>query len=139
VRRRAALAAAAATAAGILLAACGSSGAQQAELACAHVERSITLYNASLHQPDATTASNERRSAQKQLLIAEPLAAAATSSDGSWNGLQTTLIESERVSEGNLMVALESECAGVVTTGTTTPAHNNNTHNTTGPSLPPGA
>lgn len=119
-------------AAAVILAAC-STGDQQAEQACVHVARSITLYNQSLHQKNETTAADEQRSAQKQLQIAEPLAADATSANGQWNGLQTTLIESERVSEGNLLVALQSECAGVVTGGSSPKTTNS------GPTLPPGA
>lgn len=151
MRRRGALVAATLAAAGVLFTACSSSsGDAQAAQACVHVNRSIVLYDRSLHERDTTVASNEQQHAQHELLVAEPLAAAATSADGSWNGLQTTLIESERVSEGNLLVALQSECADVVVSGTAsdtvpsgatggTTATTGNPKQHSGPVLPPGA
>ncbi len=119
------------------LAACGSTGQSQAVQACIQVNRSLMLYQASLHEP-AKKAADDQRKAQTELLAAEPLAAAATSADGSWNGLMTTLIESERVSEGNLVVSLQSECEDVVPGNSPNATNSSGSGSTvTGPTLPP--
>jgi hypothetical protein len=49
--------------------------------------------------------------ATNDLQIAEPLAAQATSADGQWNALMTTLNELGQVDEGHLLVALRAQCA----------------------------
>jgi len=48
--------------------------------------------------------------AMNELLKATPMAAAATSADGSWNALMTTINESERVPLQNLVPALTRLC-----------------------------
>jgi hypothetical protein len=57
------------------------------------------------------TARHELQYANNQLQDAEPLAAAATSDNGQWNALMTTLQEIGRVDEGHLLVALKAQCA----------------------------
>jgi hypothetical protein len=51
------------------------------------------------------------RRASDELQAAEPLAAAATSADGQWNALMTTLNETGQVDEGQLISALRAQCA----------------------------
>lgn len=48
--------------------------------------------------------------AMNELLKATPMAAAATSADGSWNALMTTINESERVPLQNLVPSLTRLC-----------------------------
>ncbi len=83
---------------GLLLSGCGvGSAVVDARQACSYVHRALTLERAS-----AATSKVARRSllesrALAELLRAVPYAAAATSADGSWNPLQTTLQEANRV------------------------------------------
>lgn len=49
---------------------------------------------------------------------AEPIAASATSADGQWNALMTTLNEVGQVGEGHLIAALQAQCT--VTNSNTT-------------------
>jgi len=51
------------------------------------------------------------RKANDELQAAEPLAAAATSADGQWNALMTTLNEVGQVDESHLISALQAQCA----------------------------
>jgi hypothetical protein len=46
-----------------------------------------------------------------ELQKAEPLAASATSSDGQWNALMTTLSELGQVDESHLILALQAQCS----------------------------
>jgi hypothetical protein len=50
------------------------------------------------------------RKANDDLQAAEPLAAEATSADGQWNALMTTLNEVGQVDEGHLISALQAQC-----------------------------
>jgi hypothetical protein len=132
-------------AAGLLLTGCSHGGLGLAQQACAHVNRSISLYQRSLKNPDPAKAAAERRAAQEQLTVALPLAAAANSNDGTWNGLMTTIGEGNRVAEAELVDALRSQCKAVANAannvpptvpGPTTPS------TPTGPTVPgtnPGA
>lgn len=125
-----ALAAAGLAAGGLLAAGCSQGGLGLAQQACVHVHRSIALYARSQRDPNSAPAARDRRLALAQLQVAEPLAAAANSEDGSWNGLMTTLTESARVPESELVVALRSQCSEAGTAGGP-PA-------VTGPTIPPG-
>jgi hypothetical protein len=69
------------------------------------------LYDEGLVNPVDASARHEVQEANDQLQDAEPLAAAATSDDGEWNALMTTLQEIGRVDEGHLLVALKAQCA----------------------------
>lgn len=97
-------------AAGGILAACSSSGVGLARQSCQHVERSLQIFAKSLADasPQATTA--DRAAALEQLRIALPLAALASTDSGTWDPLATTLSESSRVPEKNLVHALRAEC-----------------------------
>lgn len=124
------LAVAAVTAAGALAAGCGQGGLDKAEQACVHVNRSISLFEESLSNPNNTQATAERTQAAAQLEMAEPLAAAANSSDGTWNGLMTTIGEVSRVSEAELVTALRSQCTEVAEVASSSPP------SVTGPTVP---
>jgi hypothetical protein len=95
------------------LAACGGQGGLDlAKQACAHVRKSITLYDASLHTNDPAAVRRDQNRASQQLEIAEPLAAEANSSaSGQWGALMTTLEEVGQVDEGNLITALRAQCS----------------------------
>ena len=99
--------------AGVTLSGCGTGGAlHQARAACVKVEKALSLYamsqRASLTPPQR--AALQAR-AMATLLAATPEAAAATSADGSWNPLMTTIGEAQRVPLGNLVPALTRLCA----------------------------
>ncbi len=105
-----------ASAGGLGLAACGSGANAEGQQACAYVERSLQLYAASVaeqHAGNAALASSERSQALSELRLALPLAARATNADGTWQPLEATLSESNRVPEANLVTALTAQCQGV--------------------------
>jgi hypothetical protein len=67
-------------------------------VACRFIATAITLQHRSDQSGlSASTVAQLRNQALSELLHATPLAAAATSADGSWNPLQTTLEEANRV------------------------------------------
>ena len=88
-----------------------------ARQACGHVARSVRLYDEGVTSPVRATARQDLQAANNQLQDAEPLAAAATSDNGEWNALMTTLQEIGRVDEGHLLVALKAQCAVANTPG----------------------
>jgi hypothetical protein len=92
-----------------------------ARQACAHVATSMRFYDEGLTSPDHVAARHELQEANNQLQDAEPLAAAATSDNGQWNALMTTLQEIGRVDEGHLLVALKAQCAVANTPGPAEP------------------
>jgi hypothetical protein len=94
------------------LSSCGTSGAvTDARASCVLVKRAITLQTQSEGSDlsAAQRASLEGR-AMSELLKATPSAADATSLDGSWNALMTTINESERVPLKNLVPSLTRLC-----------------------------
>lgn len=98
--------------AGVSLSACGSGGAlHQARAACVKVDAALSLY-AKSQQPSLTARERSvmQAHAMATLLAATPDAAAATSADGSWNPLMTTIGEAQRVPLGNLVPALTRLC-----------------------------
>jgi hypothetical protein len=107
--------------AGIVLAGCSNGASTLARQACAHVDRSLADYHQALPSTGAT-AERDGRAALAQLEDALPLAAAATSDNGAWNALQTTLQQASRTSEGNLVEALRRQCAALTPSSTTTTA-----------------
>ena len=93
------------------LSGCGSADGQALALqACAHVDRSLALYAASLKASSPAVSHREQAQAYDQLRAALPLAAMATSNDGRWNALMTTISESARVQEALLTTALRDQC-----------------------------
>ena len=94
-----------------LLSGCSTqSGLALARQACAHIAVSIRDYQASVKESDPTKAAQLLQAATNQLGTALPLAAQATSDDGSWNELMTTIQEGGRVSEGVLIPSLRASC-----------------------------
>ncbi|HVB92222.1 MAG TPA: hypothetical protein VND70_09000 [Acidimicrobiales bacterium] len=105
---------AAATVVGALLtlSSCSQENGQGlAQQACAHVLRSVSAYERSLRGgTSAATNTSLQRQAESELRAALPLAAAATSADGTWNSLMTTISESATVDESHLVPALRAQC-----------------------------
>jgi hypothetical protein len=96
----------------LALSSCGTGGAvADARASCRDVARALATQRRSI----APGLSAARRTtlqdlALAQLLKATPAAAAATSIDGSWNALMTTINEAERVPLANLVPALTRLC-----------------------------
>jgi hypothetical protein len=107
---------AAAVGAVLCLSACGQDGQTLARQACTHVELSVHYYELSTKaNVNPSEAARLRKKADVELHAALPLAAAATSADGSLNALMTTISESNTVDEGHLIPALKGQCASVDT------------------------
>ena len=100
-------------AASLSLGGCGNqqAGDALALQACTHVEHSLTLYAEAEKTASAHQALAEVDQAYHELRAALPLAARATSANGQWIALETTISESARVAEGQLLGALQKECA----------------------------
>ena len=99
--------------AGLALSACGTGAAvTHARAACVKVDAALALY-ASSERPGLAPPVKDALAARAMatLLAATPDAAAATSADGSWNPLMTTIGEAQRVPIGNLVPALTRLCA----------------------------
>jgi hypothetical protein len=95
-----------------VLAGCASqNGTNLARQACRHVERSLTLYQASLHASSPAQASAQQSQAVSELRDALPIAATAAGEDGQYQALMATLDESDRLSESLLVHALSAQCA----------------------------
>lgn len=92
--------------------------------ACVHVRHSLDDYARIHSAPSPAVAQADTASALGQLQAALPLAATAAGEDGQWQAFSTTLSESSRVPESDLVVALREQCAdaqgGFVPTTTTT-------------------
>jgi len=122
---------------GVGLSACASGesdGLSLARQACVHVDRSIAAYELGNRAgTPAAQAAALLQEADRELRDALPLAAAATSDDGTWNSLMTTISESGVVDEGHLVPALRATCASAEanqnvnpqTPGSTTPQNVN--------------
>ncbi len=94
------------------LSACGTGGAvSDARASCKFVHRAIALQLQS-DSPglSATKQASLQAGAMSQLLKATQSAADATSIDGSWNALMTTINEAERVPLRNLVPSLTRLC-----------------------------
>jgi hypothetical protein len=101
----------------LLLSGCGEqSGVDLARQACVHVKLSVRDFELSSEPNTAATESARLRAkASAELRIALPLAADATSADGSMNSLMTTISEGATVDEAHLVPALKGQCAQVNT------------------------
>ena len=98
--------------AGIVLSSCGSGGAvSDARASCRSVHAALVVEKKS-QQPGLTSSQQSQFQAQamSDLLKATQPAADATSLDGSWNPLMTTINEAERVPLQNLVPALTRLC-----------------------------
>jgi hypothetical protein len=114
------------------LAGCATSHALAlAQLACEHVSHSISDYQDSLNATNPTTTANDQSAALLQLRYALTSAALAAGQDGQWQALMTTLAESSRVPEADLIPALEAQCQTAEHPSELLPSQ-------VGPSAPPG-
>jgi hypothetical protein len=96
------------------LAACSTQadGQALAQQACTHVMRSVHDWvNSTKPGVSSATAASLQSKASTQLRLALPLAAEATSDDGTWNSLMTTISEDATIDETHLVPALEGQCA----------------------------
>jgi hypothetical protein len=98
--------------ASVALSSCGTGGAlTDARTSCGFVKRALALQAQSLAPGvSASSRSALQGRAMSELLKATPSAADATSIDGSWNALMTTINESERVPLANLVASLTRLC-----------------------------
>jgi len=97
---------------GVTLSACGTGGAvADARASCRYVSHALALQQRS-EQPglSTTTKAALQANAMSELLKATPRASEATSIDGSWNPLMTTINEAERVPLANLVASLTRLC-----------------------------
>jgi hypothetical protein len=98
--------------ASVVLSSCGTSGAvTDARASCVFVKRAVALQSQSEAPALTATQRNSLEGrAMSELLRATSKAADATSIDGSWNALMTTINESERVPLKNLVPSLTRLC-----------------------------
>jgi len=98
------------------LGACSNSAASSnAHQACHRIETSLkTLREATASGVSPATAAALSAKAQGQLLSALPFAASATSDDGAYNSLMTTIQEADRVPEGLLTDSLTRQCQQIL-------------------------
>lgn len=101
----------------LCLSACGQQGGQAlARQACTHVDLSVRDYELSTRANiSPAAAARLRTKADAELRAALPLAADATSADGSLNALMTTIAEGATVDEAHLVPALKGQCKLVTT------------------------
>ncbi len=110
----------------LLLSACGDGGQDLAVEACVHVKLSVRYFEQSTKtNVSLTEATRLRTKADAELRTALPLAAEATSADGSMNSLMTTISESATVDEAHLIPALKGQCAAVDTNVNVNPTPQN--------------
>lgn len=98
--------------ASLLFASCGSSsGVADVRHACVDVTKALAIEKQS-QSPGLSAARQQRLHADAlaRLLKATPYAAAATSQNGSWNPLMTTINEAERVPMAHLVDSLTRLC-----------------------------
>ncbi|MGB8197282.1 MAG: hypothetical protein WCF25_09795 [Acidimicrobiales bacterium] len=95
-----------------VLSSCGSNGAvADARASCVLVKRALVLQSQSeAANLTAATRTTLQGRAMSELLKATPSAADATSLDGGWNPLMTTINESERVPLQDLVPSLTRLC-----------------------------
>jgi hypothetical protein len=86
-------------------------GLALARQACSHVDRSLAIYHSAERSPGSAGAAGEQAQALAQLRSALPITASAAGEATQWQALMTTLSESARVPESDLVHALEAQCA----------------------------
>jgi len=121
---RAAGAAGTALALALVLAACSNQeGVSLARQACQHVDRSLALYRTSLRDRGTQASGARQQEAVAQLRAALPLASSAAGDAGEFQGLMSTLAESDHLPESLLVHALSEQCAAAQSNGiSVTPA-----------------
>jgi hypothetical protein len=97
-------------------------GTDLARQACRHVDRSLTLYQASLHASDAAAARAKQSEAMAELRDALPLASTAAGQAGQYQALMATLTESDHLPESLLVHALGAQCTAVNSSGDFAPS-----------------
>jgi hypothetical protein len=99
-------------AASVTLSSCGTGGAvTDAKRACVYVDRALNLENQSaVPSISASARLKLENRAIAELVRATPYAARATSIDGSWNPLMTTIGEAQRVPIVQLAASLTRLC-----------------------------
>jgi len=97
--------------AGIVLSACGSN--PHAVAACKTVNAAIATFDHAMTQTGQTQLEGVAR-AQSQLKNAMHDAGQATSEDGTYNALQTTISESARVGMKNVVPSLRAQCSMIL-------------------------
>lgn len=85
--------------------------------ACTHVQRSLVLYQESTRAASPAAVQSDNAAALDQLRVALPLAATAAGENSQWDAFMTTLSESSRVPESDLVRALQAQCADVSSGG----------------------
>jgi hypothetical protein len=112
----------------VAVVACGLSGCAShdgtdlARQACRHVERSLTLYQASLHAPSPAATTAQQSEAVTQLREALPIATIAAGQAGQYQALMATLAESDHLPESLLVHALSAQCAAADSDAGVTPS-----------------
>ena len=96
-------------------------GTDLARQACRHVERSLTLYRASLRAASPEVATAQQAQAVAELRVALPMAATAAGEAGQFQGLMSTLAESDHIPESRLVHALGEQCAAADSNAGLTP------------------
>jgi hypothetical protein len=100
------------------LAGCANhNGTDLARQACQHVERSLTLYRASLQATSPGVATAQRARAVAELQVALPMAATAAGEAGQFQALMSTLAESDHLPESYLVHSLGEQCAAADSNG----------------------
>jgi hypothetical protein len=98
---------------GAALTGCSGQDSQAlAQKACTHVESGLTAAHKSASVDLAQAAALEATALQ-QIRAALPFAAEAAGEDTTWQALEATLSESNRVPLHYLLPALSAQCAGV--------------------------
>jgi hypothetical protein len=94
-----------------------SNGVALARQACQHVERSLALYRDSLHAVSPAVTAAKQGKALAELHDALPIAATAAGEAGQFQGLMSTLEESDHLPESLLVHALGEQCAAANSNG----------------------
>jgi hypothetical protein len=95
---------------GLLVAGCGTgAGVSEARKACGFVTQALNIAKQAQSATGATQVRLENN-AMATLIRATPFAARATSADGQWNALQTTIGEAQRVPIVDLAPSLKRIC-----------------------------
>ena len=94
-------------------------GVDLARQACQHVDRSLALYRTSLEDPGTAASGARQTQAMTQLRDALPLASSAAGDAAQFQGLMSTLAESDHLPESLLVHALSAQCAAAQSNGIT--------------------
>jgi len=103
---------------GFILSGCGRAGLGEARQACGFVQEGITLFHKS--QDSGTSAVDTDhllRQARSSFIHGEAHAARATSADGRWNALMTTLQLSRHAPVSTVVPTLTRQCKSILSDG----------------------